>query len=214
MPELMFFIPLMRKMNTGKLKKSNNMFEPFLKYLELFQKISSEDKNSIKQYLEFRTVKEGEVLLQEGKVANEIFFVCKGVLKISSITDKGNEVVHFFFSEDQFCTILISFTENSPSTDRIEAACNAEVIVLQRNKLELLYQDLPYFKKMLDNIFQQALLNKVALRNFYLGEDATSRYQKFIVRQANIASRVSQTDIASYLGIAKQSLSRIKKNAF
>ncbi|MNY73033.1 hypothetical protein D3C86_2117120 [compost metagenome] len=67
---------------------------------------------------------------------------------------------------------------------------------------------------MLDTIFQQALLNKVELRNFYLGTDATSRYQKFIERQPNIASRVSQTDIASYLGIAKQSLSRIKKNAF
>jgi CRP-like cAMP-binding protein len=189
------------------------MFEPLLNYLELFQKISSEDKNSIEQYLEYRTVKEGEVLIEEGKIANEIFFVCKGVLKIASFTDKGNEVVHFFFSENNFCTILKSFTENILSTDRIQAACDAEIIVFQRSKLNFLYNDLPYFKKMLDNIFQQALLNKVELRNFYLGENATSRYQKFIVRQSNIASRVSQTDIASYLGIAKQSLSRIKKNA-
>ncbi|WP_264537497.1 Crp/Fnr family transcriptional regulator [Flavobacterium sp. N1736] len=192
-------------------KDCNNTFEPLLNYLELFQKIPAEDKKSIEQSLEYRTVKEGEVLLEEGKIANEIFFVCKGVLKIASITDKGNEVVHFFFGEDQFCTILKSFTENIHSTDRIQAACHAEVIVLQRNKLDSLYVDLPYFKKMLDTIFQQALLHKVELRNFYLGEDATSRYQKFIVRQSNIASRVSQTDIASYLGIAKQSLSRIKK---
>jgi CRP-like cAMP-binding protein len=188
------------------------MFEPLFNYLELFQKIPSEDKNSIEQILEYRTVKEGEILLEEGKIANEIFFVCKGVLKIVSINDKGNEIIHFFFSENQFCTILKSFTENTFSTDRIQAAFDTEVIVFKKNKLEFLYHDLPYFKNMLDNIFQQALLNKVELRNFYLGEDATSRYQKFIVRQANIASRVSQTDIASYLGIAKQSLSRIKKN--
>jgi CRP-like cAMP-binding protein len=64
----------------------------------------------------------------------------------------------------------------------------------------------------LDNITKQALLNKIALRNSYIGEDATTRYQKFIVQQSNIALRVSQTDIASYLSITKQSLSRIRKN--
>ncbi|TDO73198.1 CRP-like cAMP-binding protein [Flavobacterium chryseum] len=188
------------------------MFEPLFNYLENLQKITSEDKNSIAQNIEYRTVREGEILFEEGKAATEIFFVCKGVLKIASITEKGNEVIHFFFSENQFCTILKSFTENTISKDRIEAACDAEVIIFQKSKLLTLYDSLPYFEDMLDNIFQQALLNKVELRNAYLGEDATARYQKFMVRQSNIASRVSQTDIASYLGIAKQSLSRIKKN--
>lgn len=190
------------------------MFESLFNYLELLQKITSEDKITIAQNLTYRAVKEGEILFEEGKIANEIFFVSKGVLKIASITDKGNEVIHFFFSENQFCTILKSFTENTIATDRIQTACDTEVIVFDKNKLLTLYDSLPYFEDMLDNIFKQALLNKVELRNFYLGEDATARYQKFIVRQSNIASRVSQTDIASYLGIAKQSLSRIKKNAF
>ncbi|OWU91571.1 Crp/Fnr family transcriptional regulator [Flavobacterium sp. WLB] len=192
----------------------NNMLEQFCNHLDLFHEISLEDKNSIAQYLEYRTVKEGEILIEENKIANEIFFVCNGVLKIASVSDKGNDVIHFFFGENHFCTILKSFTENIVSQDIVQAACDSEIIVLERSKLESLIKDLPYFKPMLDTIFQQALLNKVELRNFYLGTDATSRYQKFIERQPNIASRVSQTDIASYLGIAKQSLSRIKKNAF
>ncbi|KRD12454.1 hypothetical protein ASE21_00645 [Flavobacterium sp. Root901] len=193
---------------------SNNNLEQFFNYLDVFQKITFEDKNTIEQYLEYKTVKEGEVLIQHNKIADQIFFVCKGVLKIVSINDKGNDNIHFFFSENHFCTILKSFTEKILSNDSVIAACDAEVIVLQRNKLDALIEHLPYFKTMLDTIFQNALLNKVELRNFYLGTDATSRYQKFIERQPEIASRVSQTDIASYLGIAKQSLSRIKKNAF
>lgn len=193
---------------------SNNKPEQFFNYLDVFQKITLEDKNTIEQYLEYKTVKEGEVLIQHNKIADQIFFVCKGVLKIVSINDKGNDNIHFFFSENHFCTILKSFTEKILSNDSVIAACDAEVIVLQRNKLDALIEHLPYFKTMLDTIFQNALLNKVELRNFYLGADATSRYQKFIERQPEIASRVSQTDIASYLGIAKQSLSRIKKNAF
>ncbi|KRB59166.1 Crp/Fnr family transcriptional regulator [Flavobacterium sp. Root186] len=192
----------------------NNMLEQFCSHLDFFHKITLEDRNSIGQYLEYRSVKEGEVLIEENKIANEIFFVCNGVLKIMNVNEKGNEVIHFFFSENHFCTVLKSFTENIVSQDIVQAACDSEIIVLKKNKLDSLIKDLPYFKTMLDTIFQQALLNKVELRNFYLGTDATSRYQKFIERQPNIASRVSQTDIASYLGIAKQSLSRIKKNAF
>ena len=188
------------------------MFEPLFNYLELFQKIPSQDKETISQNTTFRKVKEGEILLQEGKAAKQMFFISKGILKIVSISDKGNEVIHFFLSENQFCTILKSFTESVISTDRIQAACNSEIIIFQKDKLHSLHNALPYFKSLLDNITKQALLNKIALRNSYIGEDATTRYQKFIVQQSNIALRVSQTDIASYLGITKQSLSRIRKN--
>jgi len=188
------------------------MFEPLFKYLELFQEIPSNDNAIISQNATFRKIKEGEVLLQEGKAANEMFFICNGILKIVSISDKGNEVIHFFLSENQFCTILKSFSENVISTDRIQAACDSEVIVFKKDKLLFLYNALPYFKSLLDNITKQALLNKIVLRNSYIGEDATTRYQKFIAQQSNIALRVSQTDIASYLGITKQSLSRIRKN--
>lgn len=188
------------------------MFEPLFNYLDFFQKINSQDKETICQNITFRKVKEGEILLQEGKAAKEMFFICKGILKIVSISEKGNEVIHFFLSENQFCTILKSFTESIVSTDRIQAACDSEIIVFQKDRLHSLNNSLPYFKNLLDNINKQALLNKIVLRNSYIGEDATARYQKFIVQQSNIALRVSQTDIASYLGITKQSLSRIKKN--
>ena len=188
------------------------MFEPLFNYLELFQKIPLQDKETICQNIEYKKVKEGEILLQEGKMAKEMFFICKGILKIVSISDKGNEVIHFFLSENQFCTILKSFTESIASTDRIQAACDTEIIVFPKDKLHFLYNTFPYFKDLLDHIIKQALLNKITLRNSYIGEDAKTRYQKFIVQQSNIALRVSQTDIASYLGITKQSLSRIKKN--
>jgi len=188
------------------------MFEPLFNYLELFQKIPSQDKEAICRNTIFRKVKEGEVLLQEGKIAKEMFFICSGILKIVSISDKGNEVIHFFLSENKFCTILKSFTESAVSTDRIQAACDSELIVFQKDKLHSVFNDLPYFKSLIDNITKQALLNKVTLRNSYIGEDAMTRYQKFIEQQPEIALRVSQTDIASYLGITRQSLSRIRKN--
>lgn len=104
-----------------------------------------------------------------------------------------------------------SFNEQTPAKGAIRAACDAEVIEIPRTALLNIYKQLPYVKQMMDEIFQKSLLDKIAIRNSYLGEDATARYNNFLIRQPEIALRVSLSDIASYLGITQQSLSRIRK---
>lgn len=187
-------------------------FKPVVDFLQLYKDITECDAAIIIQQLAFRKVKEGEVLLQEGKLARELFFVCKGILKIVSFSEKGNPVTQFFMKEHRFCTILNSLNNGVPANESIIAACDAELIVLSKDKLLHLYHAIPYFKDLTTNIFQQGLLEKIKIRNSYMGEDATTRYQKFLSQQPDIALRVPLSDVASYLGITQQSLSRIRKN--
>jgi hypothetical protein len=65
---------------------------------------------------------------------------------------------------------------------------------------------------LINQVTHQALLDKIAIRNAYLGQDSTTRYKTFMANQPEIASKVPLSDIASYLGITPQSLSRIRKN--
>ncbi|RAJ33009.1 Crp/Fnr family transcriptional regulator [Pedobacter cryoconitis] len=190
----------------------NDNFQPIFDFLRLYRAISESDQTLINLQLQFRKVKEGEVLLQQGKLARELFFVCKGILKIVSFSDKGNPVTQFFLKEHRFCTILNSLNDSVPANESIIAACDAELIVLSKDKLLHLYDAIPYFKDLTTTIFQQSLLEKIKVRNSYMGEDATTRYQKFILQQPDIALRVPLSDVASYLGITQQSLSRIRKN--
>ena len=185
----------------------------FISYLQLFRDISYADATLIQSHLQCRTVAEGECLLQEGRVAKELFFVCSGVLRIVKVNEKGKEVTHFFVNENHFCTILQSFLNQLPAGESIEAACPAELMVLTKKGLDEIYQQLPWFKELHGQIMQQALLQKIQTRNELMGEDASTRYQKFLLRQPDIALRVSLGDIASYLGITLQSLSRIRRNA-
>ena len=188
------------------------MLNHLIQYLQLFRNIPQADADIITHVLESRNVKEGTVLLEEGKIAKEIFFICHGVLRIVTVNSKGVPVTYFFLKENRFCTILNSFNNNIPATEGIQAACDAELLVITKQKLLRLYQQITYLKKLLTGIMQQALLDKIQIRNSYLGEDAASRYQKFLMRQPDIALRVSLGDIASYLGITQQSLSRIRRN--
>ena len=191
---------------------TDKTFSPFIDFLQLFKNIPSADVETICDHLSFRKVSNGDALLNEGRVAKELFFVCKGILKIVSTTDKGNVVVQFFLKENQFCTNMNSFLNGVPANEGIEAASDAELIVFSKQKLNLLYDQLPYLKELIVGITKQALLDKIQIRNSYMGEDATTRYRKFILRQSDIALRVPLSDIASYLGITQQSLSRIRRS--
>ena len=141
-----------------------------------------------------------------------MFFICKGVLRIMVADENRNEVTHFFLKENQFCSILNSFNNQVIADESIQAACDVEVLALSRSALDGLYLQLPYLKPLINQITHQALLDKIAVRNAYLGQDSTTRYKTFIMRQPEIALRVPLSNIASYLGITPQSLSRIRKN--
>src|ERR1700759_412077 len=158
------------------------MFEAFINFLRLFKNIPPPDVAIIEKELSYRKVTEGEVLLDEGQICKEMFFVCKGVLRIVSQNEKGNKMAYFFLKENQFCSILNSFNNNVPAVEGIEAACDAELIVLKKQKLESLYSELPYLKELITGITTQALLDKIRIRNSYLGEDAGLRYRNFLMR--------------------------------
>jgi CRP-like cAMP-binding protein len=159
-----------------------------------------------------RTVAEGETLLASGHICRERFFIEEGILRIMVQQASGKEVTHFFLKEGQFCTILRSFENQVPAAESIQSACAARVRSITRARLEALCQQLPYLRVYLSQITQQALLEKIQTRNAYLGLDSTTRYQQFLRQQPDIARRVPLADVASYLGITPQSLSRIRKN--
>lgn len=178
-----------------------------------FHPVPDEDIALIAGAFQQQRYQEGEYLFRgAGKVCNRLFFIHEGVVRIASINEKGNDVTHYFYREDQTCTLLQSFNEQTPTDTHIIACCDVLVSVISRDQLIALYSIRPYLKELLHRISQDQLLQKVHVRNAYLGEDAESRYRIFIGQQADIALRVSLKDIASFLGITPQSLSRIRRN--
>lgn len=188
------------------------MNNPFITYLQTFRPIAQADEQLIATAFKPRSLKEGDTLFAGDGICKELFFVTEGVLRILVNTEDGRQVTHFFLKENQFCTIMNSFNNQIPAEEVIQAACNATVLAISRDKLMELYQQIPYFKELIHQITQQGLLDKIKIRNAYLGKDATEQYQLFLAQQPNIANRVPVSDIASYLGITPQSLSRIRKN--
>lgn len=188
------------------------MQQQLIARLQQLKPVPAEDQELIVKAFEPMRVKEGDTLLPMKSVARQLFFITNGVLRIMAQNDKGSEVTYFFLKENQFCTILYSFNNNTIAEESIQAACDTELLVISKNNLLALYEKLPYLKGMIDQISQHTLMEKIKTRNAYLGYDSSERYRLFLERQPEVAMRVPLTDIASYLGVTPQSLSRIRKN--
>lgn len=173
---------------------------------------SMADLETISRYAQSRECRAGEILLKEGSIARELFFVVSGILKIVSTNEKGNEVIQYFIKENRFCTILYSFNGEVVSNEGIAAATDAKLLAFSKPALNQLYAGLPEFKERLEDITHRTLLEKIKSRNSLMGEEATVRYQKFLANYPDILLKVPLSDVASYLGITQQSLSRIRRN--
>lgn len=187
---------------------TNNLIS-FLQQYHIFEE---NEKELISEYFMESSHKEGDYLFYCGHVPDELFFISSGVLRILVQNEKGNNVTHFFLKENQFCTISNNFKNGTVATESIQAACNTQVFRISKKQLEVLYLKIPAIESIIAQTIQQTLLDKILIRNSYLGQDSTTKYLKFMEQQPDIASRVSLSDIAAYLEITPQSLSRIRRN--
>ena len=184
---------------------------PFLHYLRPFRDIAGTDEQLLAHALQPRYLAENEVLVRQGQVCQELFFIVRGVLRLVGEQEDGTQTAYSFCTENHLCPIIDSLTNRVPAAHGIEAACPTEVLVLPRAVLLDLCAQLPYLQTIIDTATRSRLLTKERLRNQYMGKNAAGRYQLFLRCEPDVARRVALRDVASYLGITQQSLSRIRR---
>lgn len=181
-----------------------------LAHLQEYGPIPVADQSIVLAAWQPRPAAEGEWLTAPQAVCDELFFVEHGVVRIVDCTGL-REVTHSFRSAGQLCTLLTSFEQRVPSPFRLQAACPTHVLAISQAHLAALYQQLPYLAELLRRLLQHELQQKLALQRAYLGQDAAARYHTLLTRQPEVAQRVPQRMLASYLGITPQSLSRLRR---
>jgi CRP-like cAMP-binding protein len=186
------------------------MFSQIDQYLHRCISLDEEELNLFHGVLKFKTVKKKTFLLQKGEVCNFEAFVVKGCLKSYYLDEKGAEVILMFAVEDWWVSDIASFTDQMPATTFIEALEDTELILIMHKDKEMLYERVPKLERMFRMMFQRAY---VGLQNRFfatIARPAEERYLDFIKRYPSIPQRVPQHQIAAYLGISPEFLSKIR----
>jgi CRP-like cAMP-binding protein len=157
-----------------------------------------------------KKLRKRQFLLQEGDVNKYTAFVEKGILRTYTVDDKGAEHILQFALEGWWLADLYSFENNEPSAFNIEALENCELLLITNPSWETLLQKIPAFERYFRILVQNNLIATQRRLIGALSESAEEQYVKLLNTYPDCVQRVPQHMIASYLGITRETLSRIR----
>lgn len=188
------------------------MFESFKNYILERSAISEPDLLKIEAVCQYKKLRKKQYLLQEGDVWKYNAFIVKGCLRTFHVDDKGNEHILNFAIENWWTGDRESLQSGKPSIYNIEALEDAEVILITKPNFDQLCQDIPAFNDMINAILQKSFIASQGRIQNFLSLGAEEKYRNFMEKYPQLALRVPQGMIASYLGITPETLSRVRKN--
>lgn len=187
------------------------MVDVLLNHIARYIQLSASEQQLVSELFHLRRLPKKEFLLQAGDVCRTEHFVVQGCLRAYYIDREAKEHIIQFAVEDWWIGDMRSFVRETPSDFFIEAVESCQLLVIDKPGLERLFREAPPFERFYRIIVQNAFmaLQQRVLAN--LSQTAEERYLEFIGRYPNIEQRVPQHQIAAYLGMSPEFLSRIRR---
>jgi CRP-like cAMP-binding protein len=184
--------------------------EVFRSFLESRMSIANAQYEWIWSNCALKRLRKKQYLLQEGDIWKSNAFVSKGLLRTYSIDEKGIEHVISFATENWWTGDRESLMSGKPSRFNIDAIEDSEIVVIEKEKFEIICKEIPGFNEMANDIIQRNFIASQIRINESISSSIDEKYQSFIQRYPSFALRAPQSMIASYLGITRETLSRVR----
>nr|WP_315032141.1 Crp/Fnr family transcriptional regulator [uncultured Chryseobacterium sp.] len=182
-----------------------------INYFKSFIPLSKEEIEVLDERITERRIKRKQFILQENEICRYYTFVVSGCFKMYSVDNNGEEHNLQFASENDWIVDIDSFHNKKSSKLFIIALENSIVLQIEKNDLWYLYTYYPKF----DRNFRVIIENKfIELQNRVLqniSATGNEKYEFFLRQYPQLANRLSNVEIASYLGITPQFLSKIRQ---
>lgn len=183
-----------------------------IEHFESYLPLNPAEKQLVEARATLRKIKRRQMILQEGFVCKHYAFVVEGCFRMYGVDNKGTEHNIQFAAENDWIADIGSFHSGKASQLFIEAIEPSVVLQIGKDDLYFLYQSIP----KLDRIFKVIIENKyVELQNRVLqniSSTAQERYLNFLEQYPTLSPRLPNVQIASYLGITPEFLSKIRKD--
>ncbi|WP_246067776.1 Crp/Fnr family transcriptional regulator [Changchengzhania lutea] len=185
-------------------------YQPFLDYINKYISLTVEEEAILLSKIVHRNYLKDQYISQQGDICKSVNFIISGCTKTFYVDLDGQEHIVMFSIEDWWTSDLGSFITQTPADFNIQCIENTQLIQFTYSNLEELYTEIPKLERLFRKIVERAYAasQKRIIRNFSL--TAKQRYQIFKNTYPKIERRVPQYMIASYLGITKEFLSKIK----
>lgn len=192
----------------------NYMEDALLKYMDRIVSLSEEEKNALSVSVECMAFKKKELFVKSGDVCSKVLFFNKGYFRFYHLNDSGDEVTSDFYFAPGFITSYTSLVTGNPSFVNVQAMVDMDVLVLKRSSLYSLYYHYRNFEHLGRIVAENVAINSERHLFMLLNQTAEKRYKDLLDKAPEYVKTIPLQYIASYLGITKETLSRIRKSIF
>lgn len=182
-----------------------------LQNVSRFIELTVEEREFFISLLKQRHIRRKQYLLQEGDICKYTAFVNSGCLRSYSVDSNGFEHILQFAIEDWWIGDMYSHITQQPGFLNIDALEDSDVLLLHRDDQMRLFEQVPKFERFFRILLEKSMVMHQLRLMENISMPAAQRYELFAKRYPQIIARVPQIQIAAYLGITPEFLSKIKK---
>jgi CRP-like cAMP-binding protein len=188
------------------------MYEALFKYIKTHSStpLTESEMEVIKNTFVPKKFRKRQFLLQEGEVCKYGGFIVKGAMRQYSVDDKGVEHIVQLHIENYWVSDRESAIMLTPSKYYIEAWEDTELLIITRAEMLDLIQKIPSIAQMARQMDERSFIASQRRLNSMISNTAEKRYKEFVDNHPQFIQRFPQHFIASFLGITKETLSRIR----
>lgn len=170
-----------------------------------------DDVNTICQTFIPKTFKPDEAIIPENTRVTLIGFIVEGILRAVENKPSGEQVIHYFLTENHFFSETNGLFRNKPSKLAIQSATHSIILCSTIEEIYSLRQNIDGLEQALNENKERELVDIIEAQEINRNGKSFERYTTFIKQNPGLANRLKDKDIAAYLGISKYTLSHIKK---
>jgi CRP-like cAMP-binding protein len=192
--------------------KNPKALETFRNTIEKTVSIPNDEWEYVIQRLSDRTFEKNDFLVRAGDIANNFFFIIKGLVRFFYSTESGKEFNKHFAMDNNFAGSFHSIILNEPCGFFIQALERTETLVFPGRLLNELYDRHSCWERLGRKHAENMEMKKELREKEFLLDSLKIRYRRFLKEYPGLTDRIPQYHIASYLGVTEVALSRIRKN--
>lgn len=185
--------------------------ENFKQFLKNVSPITDTEFADTISYFSEQSLQKGDFFVEQNKVCQQIAFILKGTLRIYYISDKAEQTTSCFCTENHFTTSYKSFILQQPSTLALQAIEDTQLLVIEYKNLQKLYSKNPVWQTIGRKVAEQEYIVMEQYASVLNNETAKEKYLRLLKEQPSVIQKANVADIASYLGITRRTLSRIRQ---
>ncbi len=186
------------------------MDNKLINYFSKIMPLSAEEISAISDSMNIQLYKKGTVLLREGQISTDTYFVLEGCIRQYFLVD-GEEKINNFFTEDQWVISLNSFNPYFISKHFLECCEDSKLVVGNSEMGDALYKQFPRLETVSRKVMEKVFAEQQEISGAYFTDTPEQRYLKLLDTRPNLLQRIPQYQLASYIGVKPESLSRIRK---